>query len=68
MELGVVALATGLQLALAFLVMLGSSMPPLRQFGVGLAIGLLTAALAAVWFTPRLAPARSRASSPADPT
>jgi predicted exporter len=29
-------------------------MPPLRQFGVGLAIGLLVAAAGAVWLTPRL--------------
>ncbi len=52
--LGVVVLITGVQLALAFLVLLASQMPPLRQFGVGLAIGLLVAAAGAVWFTPRL--------------
>lgn len=53
-ELGTVVLITGVQLALAFLVLLASQMPPLRQFGVGLAIGLLVAAAGAVWFTPRL--------------
>lgn len=54
--LGGVILVTGLQLALAFLVLLASEMPPLRQFGVGLAIGLLGAAAGAVWLTPRLFP------------
>jgi predicted RND superfamily exporter protein len=58
-ELGVVILITGLQLAVAFLVMLASSMPPLRQFGVGLAIGLLGAAAGAVWLAPRLLKDRS---------
>ena len=52
--LGGVIMVTGLQLALAFLVLLASEMPPLRQFGVGLAIGLLGAAAGAVWLTPRL--------------
>ena len=52
--LGMVILITGVQLALAFLVLLASAMPPLRQFGVGLAIGLLGAAAGAVWLTPRL--------------
>lgn len=61
-ELGVVILITGLQLAVAFLVMLASSMPPLRQFGVGLAIGLLGAAAGAVWLAPRLLRERSRAA------
>jgi predicted RND superfamily exporter protein len=58
-ELGAVILVTGLQLALAFLVMLASTMPPLRQFGVGLAIGLLGAAAGAVWLAPRLMGERS---------
>jgi len=53
-ELGGVALVTGLQLAAAFLVLLASVMPPLRQFGIGLAIGLLCAAAGAVWFAPVL--------------
>lgn len=57
--LGVVILITGLQLALAFIVLVASEMPPLRQFGVGLAIGLLGAAAGAVWLTPRLYRARS---------
>lgn len=52
--LGGVVLVTGVQLALAFLVLLASEMPPLRQFGAGLAIGLLGAAAGAVWLTPRL--------------
>jgi predicted RND superfamily exporter protein len=59
-EIGVVILITGVQLAIAFMVMLASAMPPLRQFGVGLAIGLLGAAAGAVWFTPRLYRERSR--------
>jgi hypothetical protein len=53
-ELGGVALVTGLQLAAAFLVLLASVMPPVRQFGVGLAIGLMCAAAGAVWFAPVL--------------
>ncbi len=56
--LGGVILVTGVQLALAFLVLMASEMPPLRQFGVGLAIGLLGAATGAVWLTPRLFPRR----------
>jgi predicted RND superfamily exporter protein len=52
--LGGVVLVTGVQLALAFLVLLASEMPPLQQFGVGLAIGLMGAAAGAVWLTPRL--------------
>jgi predicted RND superfamily exporter protein len=53
-ELGGVAMITGLQLAAAFVVLLASEMPPLRQFGGGLAIGLLVAAAGAVWFAPVL--------------
>ncbi|MBC8071437.1 MAG: hypothetical protein IAG13_24130, partial [Deltaproteobacteria bacterium] len=53
-ELGGVAMVTGLQLAAAFVVLLASEMPPLRQFGGGLAIGLLVAAAGAVWFAPVL--------------
>jgi predicted RND superfamily exporter protein len=53
-SLGSVVFMAGLQLALAFCVLLASGMPPLRQFGVGLAIGLLVAAAGAVWLTPRL--------------
>jgi uncharacterized protein len=52
--LGPVVAMTGVQLAAAFLVLLASEMPPLREFGVGLAIGLLTAAVGAVWLTPIL--------------
>lgn len=52
--LGGVVLITGVQLAVAFLVLLASRMPPLREFGTGLAIGLLVAAAGAVWLTPRL--------------
>lgn len=57
-ELGGVILVTGVQLAMAFLVLMASEMPPLQQFGVGLAIGLLGAATGAVWLTPRLYPPR----------
>lgn len=53
-ELGGVAVVTGLQLAAAFLVLLASEMPPLRQFGIGLAVGLLCAAAGAVFLAPRL--------------
>ncbi len=53
-ELGGVAIVTGLQLAAAFAVLIASSMPPLRQFGIGLAIGLMVAAAGAVWFAPIL--------------
>ncbi|MBK8720537.1 MAG: MMPL family transporter [Deltaproteobacteria bacterium] len=59
-ELGGVVVVTGLQLAAAFAVMLASEMPPLRQFGVGLAIGLLLAAAGAVSFAPILHPRRRR--------
>ena len=53
-ELGGVVGMAGVQLALAFCVLMASSMPPLRQFGAGLAIALLLAALGSVWLTPRL--------------
>lgn len=53
-ELGGVAVATGVQLGAAFLVLLASTMPPLREFGIGLAIGLLVAAAGAVSFAPLL--------------
>lgn len=53
-QLGAVILMTGIELALAFCVLVASQMPPLRQFGVGLAIGLMLAAVGAVWLTPRL--------------
>ena len=53
-ELGGVAVATGVQLGAAFLVLLASEMPPLREFGIGLAIGLILAAGAAVAFAPIL--------------
>jgi predicted RND superfamily exporter protein len=53
-ELGGVAIATGVQLGAAFLVLLASEMPPLREFGVGLAIGLIFAAGSAVAFAPIL--------------
>ncbi len=58
-SLGSVVLMAGIQLALAFSVLLASQMPPLRQFGVGLAIGLTVAAAGAVWLTPRLFARRS---------
>lgn len=53
-ELGGVIGMAGLQLALAFCVLLASTMPPLRQLGSGLAIALMLAAIGSVWLTPRL--------------
>jgi len=53
-ELGAVVVISAVQLALAFAVLMLSEMPPLQQFGTGLAIGLVGAALGAVWFTPML--------------
>nr|WP_255215981.1 MMPL family transporter [Pseudenhygromyxa sp. WMMC2535] len=53
-ELGAVVVISAVQLALAFTVLLWSQMPPLQEFGVGLAIGLIGAALGAVWLTPLL--------------
>lgn len=53
-ELGAVVIISAVQLAVAFAVLLLSEMPPLQQFGIGLAIGLIGAALGAVWFTPML--------------
>lgn len=53
-ELGAVIVISAVQLALAFAVLLLSEMPPLQEFGIGLAIGLVGAALGAVWFTPML--------------
>lgn len=59
-ELGGVAVVTGVQLAAAFAVLLLSTMPPLRQFGVGLAVGLIAAAAGAVAFAPVLYRSRRR--------
>ncbi len=53
-ELGAVMFISAVQLALAFSVLVFSEMPPLQEFGIGLAIGLIGAALGAVWFTPML--------------
>jgi len=53
-ELGAVIVISAVQLALAFSVLMLSEMPPLQQFGISLAIGLIGAALGAVWFTPML--------------
>jgi uncharacterized protein len=53
-ELGAVVVISAVQLALAFSVLLLSEMPPLQEFGIGLSIGLVGAALGAVWFTPVL--------------
>jgi predicted RND superfamily exporter protein len=53
-ELGAVVVISAVQLALAFLVLAASEMPPLQHFGIGLAIGLIGAALGAVWLTPIL--------------
>lgn len=52
--LGGVVLMTGLELGLAFSVLQASSMPPLRQFGVGLALSLMVAAFGAVGWAPIL--------------
>jgi hypothetical protein len=59
-QLGAVVLISALQLALAFSVLTASEMPPLRHFGVGLAVGLVGAALGAVWLTPLLLRGRGR--------
>jgi len=48
-EIGVVTLISALQLACAFAVLLASELAPLREFGIGLAIGLVGAALGACW-------------------
>ena len=53
-ELGGVIVISAVQLALAFSVLVFSEMPPLQEFGIGLSIGLIGAALGAVWFTPML--------------
>lgn len=53
-EIGVVTLISALQLALAFAVLMASEMAPLREFGIGLAIGLVGAALGACWLVPWL--------------
>ena len=53
-EIGIVILMAGVQLAAAFSVLLVSQMPPLRQFGAGLVVGLLGAALGAIWLMPVL--------------
>jgi predicted RND superfamily exporter protein len=53
-DIGVVTLISALQLAFAFLVLVASEMAPLREFGIGLAIGLVGAALGACWLVPWL--------------
>lgn len=64
-QIGGVVLVSAVQLALAFTVLAASSMPPLQQLGLGLAVGLVGAALGAIWLTPALMDGRanSRASS-----
>ena len=59
-EIGAVILISALQLALAFMVLLASEMQPLRDFGAGLAIGLVGAAVGACWLVPLLYRGRSR--------
>ena len=51
-QLGGVVLVSSIQLAVAFGVLRASTMPPLQQFGVGLGLGLVGAALGALWFIP----------------
>jgi len=58
-EIGVVTLISALQLACAFAVLLASELAPLREFGIGLAIGLVGAALGACWLVPWLYRGRS---------
>ncbi len=53
-DIGVVTLISALQLACAFAVLMASELAPLREFGVGLAIGLVGAALGACWLVPWL--------------
>ena len=53
-EIGVVTLISALQLGCAFLVLMASEMAPLREFGMGLALGLVLAALGACWLVPSL--------------
>jgi len=53
-EIGAVLLISAFQLSAAFLVLLDSGMAPLRDFGIGLAIGLLGAGLGACWLVPEL--------------
>ena len=53
-EIGVVTLISALQLACAFLVLMASEMAPLREFGMGLALGLVLAAFGACWLVPVL--------------
>ena len=53
-DLGGVVLVSSIQLALAFCVLRASNMPPLQHFGIGLGLGLVGAALGALWFTPWL--------------
>lgn len=53
-EIGAVLLISALQLSAAFLVLLDSGMAPLRDFGIGLAVGLLGAGLGACWLIPAL--------------
>lgn len=52
--LGSVTVVAAGQLGVAFCVLALSVMPPLRQFGIGLAIGLVGAALGAIWTVPGL--------------
>ena len=64
-KIGGVILVSGLTLALAFLVLTASAMPPLQQFGAGLSVALLGAALGSVWWIPALLrrPPKPRAPS-----
>jgi predicted RND superfamily exporter protein len=63
-ELGAVAFISAVQLALAFCVLVLSEMPPLQEFGIGLAIGLVGAAVGAVWLTPLLLRGKRAAPKP----
>lgn len=58
--IGTVIVISAIQLSAAFLILGLSDMTPLRQFGVGLAVGLTGAGLGAVWLSPMLLKTRNK--------